>query len=124
MGSSTLSYDASGNLTQDDLYKYKYDAENHLVEVDLISGTVVATYTLDGNGLRVVKVAGTARTFYIYAGTQLLSEFTDTAGTTYTAGTTPGQAPSDSLTCLLYQHGDHPTRIGRVHMPEPWGTRK
>jgi YD repeat-containing protein len=30
MGGYTFYYDSNGNLTQDDLYKYKYDAENRL----------------------------------------------------------------------------------------------
>ncbi|MCL4522880.1 MAG: hypothetical protein M1453_13795 [Acidobacteria bacterium] len=52
---------------------------------------------------------GADRTVYIYAGTQLISEFEDAASNTYSAGTTPGQAGSDSTATMLYQHSDHLT---------------
>lgn len=107
MGSFTFSYDASGNLTQDDLYKYKYDAENRLVEIRQLNDALVGTYTYDGHSLRVIKVVGPDRTFSIYAGAQLVSEFEDAASNSYTAGTTPGQAPGDTVSLQLYQHNDH-----------------
>ncbi len=109
MGAFTFYYDSSGNLTQDDLFKYKYDAENRLVELRQLSDALVATYAFDGNSLRVVKVVGADRTFYLYAGTQLISEYEDAASNTYTPGTTPGQAPADSVSTVLYQHADQLT---------------
>jgi RHS repeat-associated protein len=39
----------------------------------------------------------------------LISEFSDNSTTTYTSGTTPQQAPADSISLLLYQFGDHLT---------------
>lgn len=111
-GSSSFSYDANGNLTQDDIYVYKYDAENRLVEMDGISDGVVATYAYDGNSVRTVKVWGADRTYYLYSGSQLLSEFEDASSNTYTAGTTPGTVGSDSVALIMYQHPDHlSTRI-------------
>ena len=68
VGGTSYSYDANGNLTQDDLYKYKLDGENRMVEVDYISGTLLATYAYDGNSNRTVKVVDGGRTFYLYAG--------------------------------------------------------
>ncbi len=47
------------------------------------------------------------RTYTLYSGTQVISEFSDASTATYTSGTTPGQAPSDSVSLLLYQHHDH-----------------
>ncbi len=44
------SYDAAGNLLNDGLHSYTYDAENHLIKVD--NGTT-ATYVYDANGYRV-----------------------------------------------------------------------
>jgi len=112
IGSSTFSYDANGNLTQDDNYQYTYDAENRLVQAQLKNGGAVqATYAFDGNGKRAVKVApqqtGSNRTFSIYAGSRIVSEFSDASTATYTTGTTPGQAPSETVSLLLYQHSDH-----------------
>jgi RHS repeat-associated protein len=109
MGGYTFYYDSDGNLTQDDLYKYKYDAENRMVELRNLSDTLIATYAYDGNSLRVVKVVGSDRTFYIYAGGQMVEEYEDAASNQYNPGTTPGQAGSESASTLIYQHGDHLT---------------
>ncbi len=109
MGGFTFYYDANGNLTQDDLYKYKYDAENRMVEVRLLNNTLVSTYAFDGKSLRISKVVGADRTMYVYAGTEMISEYEDAASNTYSPGTTPGQAGSDSTATILYQHGDHLT---------------
>jgi hypothetical protein len=105
----SFTYDSNGNLTLDDLYKYKYDAENRLVELRYPNDTLISSNAYDGKSLRVVKVVGADRGFYIYAGTQLISEFEDAASNTYSAGTTPGQASSDSGSVMLYQHSDHLT---------------
>ena len=114
IGGSNFSYDANGNLLQDDNYQYTYDAENRLMQVQIKNGGAVqTTYAFDGNGTRCVKVvlggASPNRTFSIYDGGQLLSEFDDASTATYTSGTTPGQAPSDSVSLLLYQHADQLT---------------
>jgi RHS repeat-associated protein len=130
MGGYTFSYDANGNLTQDDLYKYKYDAENRLVELRLLNDTLVATYAVDGNSLRVSKVWSGERTWYIYAGTQLISEYEDAASATYSAGTNAGSAQSDSVSTILYQHADHLTtrlttensgQLGNAQRHYPYG---
>jgi RHS repeat-associated protein len=53
----TLGYDAAGNLTDDGVYQYVYDAWNRLVQVKRKGGSqpVVATYRYDGLGHRVYK---------------------------------------------------------------------
>jgi len=109
MGGYNFLYDSNGNLTQDDLYKYKYDAENRLVEVKNLSDTLIATYAFDGHSLRVIKVVGADRTWYLHAGTELIAEFEDAASATYSTPTNPGGAGSDSGALFLYQHGDHLT---------------
>jgi YD repeat-containing protein len=107
MNSFTFYYDSNGNLTQDDLYKYKYDAENRMVELRLVNNTLVATYAFDGNSLRVIKVVGADRTWFIYEGTQLISEYDDASWATYSPGTQAGSAGSEAYSTLLYQHADH-----------------
>ena len=58
--SVTPSCDAAGNMTNDGIYKYKYDAWNRLVEVDRQGPTsspqVIAQYAYDGLGRRIKKV--------------------------------------------------------------------
>ena len=114
IGSSTFTYDANGNLTKDDNYQYTYDAESRLVQVQpAAGGTAITTYAFDGQGRRSVKVAvgqsGSNRTFTLYAGAKIVSEFNDVSTATYTTGTTPHAAPTDSVSTLLYQHQDHLT---------------
>ena len=105
LGAYTFYYDSNGNLTQDDLYKYKYDAENRLVELRNLSDTLLATYAYDGNSLRIAKVVSGWRTWYIYAGTKLISEYEDSASATYSSPTSPGGV--SQYTTELYQHSDH-----------------
>lgn len=109
MAGGNFSYDASGNLIQDDLYKYTYDAESRLVQVQTVGNNLVSTYAYDGNGLRSVKVTGTSRTFYLYSDGKLISEFGDSSSSSYNPGTTPKQAPSDSVSTILYHHPDQLT---------------
>jgi RHS repeat-associated protein len=105
-GGSSFTYDANGNLTQDDQYEYVYDGENRMVTLKNLSGTTIATYGFDGHSMRIVKVWGGGRTFDIYAWSQLISEFEDAASNTYSSGTTPGGATSDSASTILYHHPD------------------
>jgi RHS repeat-associated protein len=109
MGGSSFSYDANGNLTQDDQYEYVYDGENRVVTLKNLTGTTIATYAYDGNSMRIVKVWGGGRTFDLYDGSQLISEFEDAASNTYSSGTTPGAAVGDSSAIILYHHGDQLT---------------
>jgi RHS repeat-associated protein len=78
-----------------------------MVELRLVNNTLVATYAFDGNSLRVIKVWGADRTWYLYAGTQLISEYDDAASATYSSGTQAGSATSETTSTLLYQHADH-----------------
>ena len=109
MGGATFSYDSNGNIIQDDQYKYAYDAENREVLLSQLSGTAIAGYVYDGNSMRVVKVWGASRTFDIFAGSQVISEFEDASSNTYTSGTTPQNAPADSNALVLNQYADRLT---------------
>ena len=48
LNSTNFTYDSNGNLTLDDLYKYKYDAESRLTSTN---GGVSYTYDGDGRGV-------------------------------------------------------------------------
>jgi RHS repeat-associated protein len=64
----TYEYDANGNQTQrlvgSDTYEQSWDVENRLTEVKK-NGNTVATFTYDGNGVRVKKVEGGETTVHI-----------------------------------------------------------
>ena len=70
--SSGFSYDASGNMTNDALNTYTYDAESRIKSK---SGGTSATYYYDGASLRVKKVVGSTTTRYIYSGTKVVAEY-------------------------------------------------
>lgn len=69
------SYDNAGNLLNDGLHSYAYDAENKISKVD---GT--SAYVYDGNGLRVRKLVGENLRFIYGIGGQLLAEYSGATG--------------------------------------------
>jgi RHS repeat-associated protein len=70
-----FTYDANGNLLQDDLRTYRWDAANRLIEVSLIAQGVQATFSYDGAGRRIaIKTAvGAANSeeHYLWCGQRL-----------------------------------------------------
>ncbi|MCI0720192.1 MAG: hypothetical protein L0338_14665 [Acidobacteria bacterium] len=64
-------YDASGNMTQDGLNTYTYEAENR---IKTVNGTG-ATYTYNATGLRIKTVVGSTTTRYIYSGSKVIAEY-------------------------------------------------
>jgi RHS repeat-associated protein len=66
-------YDANGNMTNDGYNTLTYDAENRIVSVT--NGSASATYSYDGNGLRVKKALSSTSTVYIFLGGTLISEY-------------------------------------------------
>ena len=72
-GGSTVNYtyDAAGNVTNDGLHSYSYDAENRMVSVD--SGAT-AQYRYDHQNRRVTKIVGSNWTHYIWHGSQVIGE--------------------------------------------------
>ncbi|KPU44235.1 tRNA(Glu)-specific nuclease WapA precursor [Oxobacter pfennigii] len=77
-GNSDFAYDNNGNLIKAKLkgtvYQYSYDALNRLTQVKNSSGTVIASYTYDGEGRRLTKTANGETITYHYFGGQLLYE--------------------------------------------------
>ena len=84
VGSSTLTYDANGNTTTDDLgHTLVYDAWNRLVEVK-DGSTVLKTYAYDGLGRRITEAPNNANPTELYysAASQVVEERID-AGSVY-----------------------------------------
>jgi RHS repeat-associated protein len=76
-------YDAAGNVTNDGVHTYQYDAENRLVCVD--SGAT-AQYRYDHQNRRVSKIIGSSWTHYVWQGWQVIGEHD--AATAYTTNPT------------------------------------
>ena len=69
------SYDSVGNLLNDGLHAYTYDAENRIAKVDSVSA-----YTYDGEAQRVRKLVGENLRFVYGIGGQLIAEFSGASG--------------------------------------------
>ncbi len=77
----SFGYDANGNTTSKGNFTYTYGDNNRLVEVKL-SSTVIATYSYNGRGERVKKVASGVTTYFHYDEQgRLLVEIDDTGNT-------------------------------------------
>jgi len=113
-----FSYDAAGNLTNDNLNTYTYDAENRLTRV----GTDLShtDFTFDGVGLRVKKYgpAGDAppcqgcppipSRVYIFLGTKVVAEYLNgTLNTEYIYAGSQLLATLDSSGTPTFAHPDH-----------------
>lgn len=67
----TYTYDAAGNVTNDGVHTYQYDAANRIVNVD---GGGTAQYDYDQNNRRYKKTVGGMVTHYVWEGSQVVSE--------------------------------------------------
>ncbi len=68
--------DAAGNVTDDDVHTYVYDAENRLVSIN--SGA--EQYKYDPQNRRVAKTVGSVTTHYIWEGNQVIAEHAASTG--------------------------------------------
>ena len=106
ISTSGYAYDAAGNMTNDLLNTYAYDAENRITQV----GAGAALYTYLG-ALRVQKTVGGTTTVYVYSGTKPIAEYAAGAQVTQPnkeyiyAGTNLVAAVSSTGT--VYSHADH-----------------
>jgi RHS repeat-associated protein len=96
-------------MTNDGSNTLVYDAENRTVSAT--NGSASGTYTYDGNGLRVTKVAGGTTTVYVFAGSKVIAEYDNGA-----AAASPSREYIYSGAQLLakiengavtYYHADH-----------------
>lgn len=71
VGTINYLYDAAGNITNDGVHDYTYDAENRLVSVD---GGATGQYLYDATNRRIMKQVGTIKTDYVWAGNQVIEE--------------------------------------------------
>jgi RHS repeat-associated protein len=80
---SNYLYDAAGNVTNDGVHTYQYDAENRVVSMD---NGATAQYKYDYKNRRVSKIIGSSWTHYIWQGSQVIGEHDAT--TAYTTNPT------------------------------------
>jgi RHS repeat-associated protein len=80
VGGTSYSYDLKGNLINDGTYKYYYDCENRLTDVNSAADARIASYKYDYRGRRVKKIvygSPDVMTTYCYAGGQIIAEYED-----------------------------------------------
>ncbi len=109
-------YDPSGNMTIEPLTPQQnymtYDGENRMTAV---SGGGAASYTYDGNGLRVVKSSQGTATVSIFSGSSVIAEYDNGAAPgspsreyLYNgAGDTTGLLAMIANGAMTYYHQDH-----------------
>jgi hypothetical protein len=69
-----FTYDSAGNMTNDTVHTYAYNAENQQISMD--GGA--ATYAYDGEGRRMKKTTSSETTYTFYGPGGILSEFSTT----------------------------------------------
>ncbi len=72
---SGFSYDSAGNLTNDTIHTYAFDANDKIKSVDS-----TAAYTYDGAGQRVRKLVGENTRFVYGIGSELIAEYDGSSG--------------------------------------------
>ena len=78
---ATLTYDQNGNLTNDGMNTYSWDARNRLAG---ISGGATASFSYDSLGRRISKAIGSEAAQFAYDGDDIVAEIKGgTVGTTY-----------------------------------------
>lgn len=81
---ATLTYDANGNLTNDGVNTYQWDARNRLIGM---SGNINANFAYDPLGRRVSKMINGASTQLAYDGNDIVAEIgSGTVGAGYLRG--------------------------------------
>jgi RHS repeat-associated protein len=135
---SGFEYDAAGNQTKvvlpDGLIRfYEYDAANRLAKVRDESQAIIATYTYGDGHQRLIAQAGdnsNQRTYYVWAGDVVLTEYTETPATPTTPGWSrnyvylEGQllATQDKSGAAEQIEFHHPDRLGTRLVTRPDGT--
>jgi RHS repeat-associated protein len=75
-GPASLAYDADGNLTNDGVNSYSWNARSQLIS---ISGPVSANFQYDAFGRRVSRAVGGTTTRFLYDGMNPIEELSGTA---------------------------------------------
>ncbi|MFZ3213424.1 MAG: RHS repeat-associated core domain-containing protein [Terriglobales bacterium] len=98
-------YDAAGNMTNDSFNTYAFDAVNRIGQVTSNG----ATYSYDGNGLRVQRTSSGTTTTYVFSGTKVIAEYAGGAlSKEYIYAGSQLLATVDASTgSTSYQHPDH-----------------
>ncbi|MFY9554475.1 MAG: RHS repeat-associated core domain-containing protein, partial [Blastocatellia bacterium] len=105
-----------GNVTNDGLHSYQYDAENRVTSVD---GGSTAQYKYDHQNRRITKIVGTAWTHYVWQGSQVIGEHDAT--TAYT--TNPTYQVNSARVEYIYSGSRMVSSRDRASSGGPWTTK-
>ncbi|MDD3020749.1 MAG: hypothetical protein PHX61_07195 [Alphaproteobacteria bacterium] len=108
VGSDSYTYDAAGNITDDDTNAYTWNAAGNLATLNSTAGV----YTYDSQNRRTKKVAGGTTTQYVYGLNGLLTGEYTSAGVlireyVYLNDQPLAQVDAGSPEVLTYLHADH-----------------
>jgi len=110
----SLSYDANGNLIQDDGLYYEYNSFNNLIKVreDNSNGRVIAEYFYDDTGNRVKKIeypsgGGQIKTYYVNSNFVRVVDSSGTHDTIYYYDDTNLVGRKDPDGSKYFYHPDH-----------------
>lgn len=101
VNSSGFIYDSNGNLTQDGLGSYAYDADNRMTQSVVSAAT--SSYAYDGKRLRVGKDNST----YIFSGSKVVAEYASGALSKEYIYSGSKLIATLNGTNMTYHHGDH-----------------
>jgi len=75
VGATQYFYNDNGCLSRDSTYRYYYDCENRLTDVNNLANQPIASYKYDYAGRRISKTVGAITTKYCYDGQQVIAEY-------------------------------------------------
>lgn len=74
-----LSYDANGNLLNDGVRTYVWNARDQLVQIKALDGALLASFSYDALGRRQSKTVGSVGIGYLYDGVNIVQELNGVA---------------------------------------------
>ncbi|WP_218080284.1 FG-GAP-like repeat-containing protein [Anthocerotibacter panamensis] len=85
-GGRTIQTDANGNITNDGINRYEWNARDELITIRDQSNNIRATFIYDALGRRIQKTVNGITTQFTYSGSQVIEEVTNGVKKRYLVG--------------------------------------